>query len=897
MDSPDSLNGFDKIRENNIMNIKYFQDTDTLLIILNNNEIYETKQYNKNITYSVDKSGQLIKFVVENAKKINQLDRLIENISHNEDTRLTQKLQKANKKLLSINDSLHDKTTFKQNLSFESPISQFGERLINAFGNHMLASGGSLYMVERDGLRLVHALDPGHAPVFIPFPLKENSVLEYLMSAGKPLLIHDLKEKQQFTSSGWNGYLDDSVLAFPIPDENGHIVGLLSFHSRVSPKFEEHDKDLGTLLTHFTSETLRAVKATYALQESQERLRLIMEATNDGIWDWNPITNDIYFSPRWFTLLGYQPDTLPHTYETFQQLLHPDDKNRLDHFFCNQLESKKTFSIAFRMKTNDGSWLWVESRGKVMEWDKFDKAMRVMGTLSDISERKASEIELFRHSQALQQSLDGIVIANMSGQIEFVNAAWASMHGYTTTELVGKDLYIFMPPPQQSNFSKFMAQAQNISGIIREDKHLTKNGKYFSIRLSSSVLKEPCDQAIGLILIARDITEERKIEAQLLQAQKMESIGRIAGGIAHDFNNLLTPILANTQMVISDPSISEDHRSRLERVLVAAERASDLTRQILVFSKKQKFELQTFYLAEIVEGFYNIMSSIIREDIQFSIDTKQSKGYIHADVSHIEQILMNILVNAQDAMPKDGKLEIIVCDTILDETYTEKNPNVTPGPYVMIIISDTGIGMSRMTLKQAFEPFYTTKEEGKRSGLGLSIVYGIIKQHGGHIHVHSIENRGTTFKLYFPRVEKQKDEPPGIYPPKQTGGHETILVAEDEDIVRELVCTILKRLGYHVLDARDANHCLKIVSTYDGPIHLLVSDVVMPGMNGKELYLNLVKQYPDIKVLFMSGYTEDIIIDRGIISAPNEFLQKPISVQKLAEAVNRILNEKKSKTT
>jgi len=879
------------------MNINYFQETDTLLIQLNNNKIAETKQYNKDIIYHLDRSGQLVKIIIENAEQINQLFNFVDKIPQIEDTILTQKLQKANQKLLRINDRLQENSSSKQNLSFESPISQFGERLINAFGNHMLASGGSLYMVEKDGLRLVHALDPGHAPVFIPFPLKENSVLEYLMTSGKPLLIHALKEKKQFTSSGWDGYLDDSVLAFPIPDENGHIVGLLSFHSRVSPKFEEHDRELGTLLTHFTSETLRAVKATYALQESQERLRLTMEATNDGIWDWNPITNDIYFSPRWFTLLGYQPDILPHTYETFQQLLHPDDKERLDHFFCNHLKSKKTFSIEFRMKTNDANWLWLESRGKVMEWDESGKAMRVMGTLSDISERKAAEIELFQHSQALQQSLDGIVIANMSGKIEFVNKAWASMHGYRTEELTGKDLHIFMPPPQQSNFSKFMAQAQCHSGIIREDEHLTKDGKHFSIRLSSSILKEPCGQSIGLILIARDITDERNLEAQLIQSQKMESIGRMAGGIAHDFNNLLSPILANTQMVLSDPSISEIHRSRLERVLIAAERASDLTRQILVFSRKQPLELQTFYLAEVVEGFYKIMSSIIREDIQFSVDTKESKGYIHADVSHIEQILMNILVNAQDAMPKGGNLEIIVSDTLLDETYCQKHPDVVPGAYVMILISDSGIGMSREILKQAFEPFYTTKEEGTGSGLGLSTVYGIIKQHGGHIYVNSVENKGTTFKLYFPRVEKLKNKTPGIYPPKQTGSHETIMVVEDDDIVRELVSTILKRSGYHVLDARNAAHCMEITLAYDGPIHLLVSDVVMPGMNGKELYQNLVKQYPDMKVLFMSGYTDDVILDRGIMSSPKLFLKKPIAVQKMAEAVKRILNEEESEST
>jgi PAS domain S-box-containing protein len=634
------------------MKIKYFQETDTLLIILNDNDIFDTKKFNNNIIYNVDKSGQLVKIVVEQAKQSMQLDDFFDQLSHDSGTWLIDKIQRANKKLLCMNDPSPTKS--KQNLSFSSPISQFGEKLINTFGHHMLASGGSLYMVENEGLRLVHSLDPGHAPEFIPFPLKENSVLEYLMTTGKTLLIHDLKNDQKFKGSGWDGYLDDSVLAFPIPDEKGRIVGLLSFHSRVTPKFEEHDKELGVLLTHFTSETLRSIKATYALQQSQERLRLINEATNDGIWDWNPTTNEIYFSPRWFTMLGYKPDIFPHSFATFQKLLHPEDKERLDHFFCNQLESKKKFSIEFRMRTKDENWLWVESRGKVMEWDESGSAMRVMGTLSDISERKSTEIELFRHSQALQQSLDGIVIATISGQIDFVNDAWALMHGYNHEELIGKNLYIFRPPPQQSNLSKFIDRVKRQSGIIQDDEHLTREGKRFSIRLSASILKDPRDQIIGLIIIARDITDERNLEAQLLQAQKMESIGRMAGGIAHDFNNLLSPILANTQMVLGDSSLSSVHRTRLERVSIAAERASNLTRQILAFSRKQPIELQTFFLAEVIEGFIHIMSSIIREDIDFSVHTSQSKGYIHADISHIEQILINILINAQDAMPQGG---------------------------------------------------------------------------------------------------------------------------------------------------------------------------------------------------------------------------------------------------
>ncbi|KPA15575.1 multi-sensor hybrid histidine kinase [Candidatus Magnetomorum sp. HK-1] len=806
----------------------------------------------------------------------------------------TERSLSIHEKLLQINSYLKNNSESKQKLSFVSPISQFGERLINAFGQHMLASGGSLYMVETDGLRLVHALDPGHAPHFISFPLKQNSVLEYLMTTGKPLLIHNLNRSDQFITSGWAGYKDNSVLAFPIPDENGSIVGLLSFHSRIEPQFNDKDKQFGELLTHFISETLRAVKATNALKKSQERLRLIMEATNDGIWDWNPKTEEIYFSPRWFSMLGYEPDVFPHSYETFQNLLHPDDKVPLDRFFCKQLKNKNAFYIEFRMKIKDGNWLWVESRGKVMEWDELGNITRIMGTLSDISKRKLAEMELYRHSQALQQSLDGITISDMNGKIEFVNHAWAQMHGYTIESLTGKQLHIFMKPPQQANFLEFVDQIKKKKGIIVDDEHMAKDGRIFSIRLSASILKNKSADPVGILFIGRDITDELNLEAQLLQSQKMESIGRLAGGIAHDFNNLLSPILASTQLVMTDTPLDTSNKRRLERVLTAAERASDLTRQILVFSRKNPLEMQTFRMSEIVGGFYKIITCMIREDINFTINIEKSKGYIHADISQIEQILMNILLNAQDAMPHGGELTLKASDVILDEEYTERHPDVTPGHYVMLLISDTGMGMSRTTLKQAFEPFYTTKEKGKGTGLGLSTVYGIVKQHSGHIRVFSVENEGTVFKLYFPSVEKGIQKVSKVYPlQQQTGGHETVLVVEDEDMVRDLVCSMLKRFGYNILDAQDANHCMDILNKYDGPIHLLVTDVVMPGMNGKELYIKLSKQYPDMKVLFMSGYTNDVIIDRGVKDSEFEFIQKPISVQKLAQTVKRILTHDK----
>ncbi len=400
----------------------------------------------------------------------------------------------------------------------------------------------------------------------------------------------------------------------------------------------------------------------------------------------------------------------------------------------------------------------------------------------------------------------------------------------------------------------------------------------------------------GLI---RDITdrkqaeEERaKLEDQLRQAQKMESIGRLGGGMAHDFNNLLSPIMGYAELLLADSPPDDHRRERLEQIRHAAERARDLTRQLMAFGRKQVLDIKRVSLKKVVSEFQKLLRHTLRENIQIRLNLPPTLGTVLADIGQIEQVLMNLAVNAQDAMPEGGILNLELADVILDEDYAAIHQGVLPGHYVQLTVSDTGCGMDSVTLSRIFEPFFTTKTREEGTGLGLSMVYGIVKQHGGNIWVYSEEGKGTIFKIHLPRMKGKEDiasVPSGrtIYEPR---GTETVLVVEDNEAVLELVCQILKRQGYRPIKAENARHCIEVAEAYKEPIDLLLTDVVLPGMNGSELFKRLSNTQTKLKVIYMSGYTNSIIAHHGILEEGINFIQKPFSVQLLAQKVREVLD-------
>jgi PAS domain S-box-containing protein len=393
-----------------------------------------------------------------------------------------------------------------------------------------------------------------------------------------------------------------------------------------------------------------------------------------------------------------------------------------------------------------------------------------------------------------------------------------------------------------------------------------------------------------LLGTAADITEQRQLEEQLQQAQKMESVGRLAGGVAHDFNNLLTVINGMADLVIANLPADSPHRSDLEQIRLAGDRAAALTGRLLAISRRQILKPEVLNLTAVVEDLQAMVRRLIGEDVELAYALDRDLGSVKADPSQIEQVLLNLVVNARDAMPDGGVLTFETRNVELDAAYAAEHPGTRSGPHAMVAVTDTGIGMDDVTRQRIFEPFFTTKPMGKGTGLGLSMVYGIVKQSGGSIRVVSAPGRGSTFRVYLPRVGEQPPARPLPVPPQQARGHETVLVVEDEPALRGLTRRVLQGAGYVVLEAGNGADALRVLEQHPDAVHLVFTDVVMPGMNGRELAARLALTRPDMRVLYTSGYTEDAILRHGVLDDPSRFLSKPYTPAELRRRIREALD-------
>jgi signal transduction histidine kinase/CheY-like chemotaxis protein/HAMP domain-containing protein len=436
--------------------------------------------------------------------------------------------------------------------------------------------------------------------------------------------------------------------------------------------------------------------------------------------------------------------------------------------------------------------------------------------------------------------------------------------------------------------------SKSTSGALRsfEETIISSDGSELVVSMSLYPDHDEHNTLVGFDGYFIDITDKKKLEDRLSQSQKMESVGLLAGGVAHDFNNLLTPILGYTDLLLATIPAKDTQASSLHQIKLAAERARDLTRQLLAFSRKQLLELKTANLGIIIHSFENMLRRTILENIVIEVKIAPDLGQVLADTGQIEQVLLNLAINAQDAMPNGGTLTIEAKNFELDESYTSRHAEVSPGQYVMLSVSDTGTGMDEEVRSHIFEPFFTTKELGRGTGLGLSTVYGIIKQHGGSVSVYSELGHGSVFTVFLPLVATQNvaiaPQPP--LPEAVAHGVEIVLVVEDNEMVRKLANDMLTSLGYQVLSAEDPDQCIELVKTLRGPLHLLLTDVVMPKMNGVDLFNNLHLLRPDMKVLFMSGYASHIIGQHGVLDEGMHFIQKPFTLHALSQKIRQVLD-------
>jgi PAS domain S-box-containing protein len=489
----------------------------------------------------------------------------------------------------------------------------------------------------------------------------------------------------------------------------------------------------------------------------------------------------------------------------------------------------------------------------------------------------------------------GIVHVGVDGQWLKVNQRFCDLLGYSREELqgtVGRKLTEPEEVTTELDAFRHMVAGAIDRHVVDERRYRRRDGSFVWVRVNMSVHRNAQGQFQHFISVMEDITERRVLEAQARQANKMDAIGRLASGVAHDFNNLLSIVLSYSDLVAADLKESDPLRADMAEIKRAGLRAADLTRQLLAFSRQQVLQPKVVDLTEIVGGMGKMLKRLIGEDVELTV-SGAAVGKITVDPGQMEQVIMNLIVNARDAMPGGGAIAIETTDLVVDETYAADGVGLKPGPYVLLVVSDTGVGMDKATQARAFEPFFTTKEAGHGTGIGLATVFGIVQQMGGMIWLTSELAQGTTFKIYFPAAARAVPARNSIpYPELRTlRGSETILLVEDEEGVRALARKILGRYGYNVLEAQSGGDAFLLCEQHTATIDLLLTDLVMPRMNGRQLAERLLAIRPDLKVLYMSGHTDDAVIRLGVQDSTIAFIQKPITPEPLARKVREILGE------
>jgi PAS domain S-box-containing protein len=812
-------------------------------------------------------------------------------------------------------------------------------------------------------------------------------------------------------------------LAAPLVSRDGRNIGLMQLSDKYEGEFTEYDEAILVQLAQVASVAVenaslyeQAKQNEKRLNEREEELRLILEATQVGIWHENLSSGEVRWSEGLEALLGVEGTAFTGTYDELISLVHPSDRKGVEDSVKRSLRGDGLFLGDFRILRPDKTTRWLTGKGKV-SFDENGNPISRFGIAIDIQERKEADEKLraseqrfseafnlsplpmhiisledtryiyvndsfllatgysreeiigrtgddlnlwvsmeerakiirgFREEGRLNNiefkyrrkdgeirtglgssetitldgkscalsvinditerkraeedrdrfftvSLDMLSLMNFSGYFKRLNPAWEKTLGYTNEELMSKSYIHFVHPDdreQTLELGKRVLEGENIQDY--ENRYICKDG---SIKwLLWSLTSFPEQQLI--YAVAHDITERKraedewkKAEENLRQAQKMDAIGRLAGGVAHDFNNLMTAVIGYSEMALRKAEPGGAISNDILEIKKAGERAASLTSQLLAFGRKQMLQPKILNFNSVLENIHKMLRRLIGEHIDIAVMPDANLGLVKADPGQIEQVIVNLAVNARDAMPDGGKLTLETANVHISNEYAFNQLEVSPGYYVMFAMTDTGFGMDVKTMAKIFEPFYTTKELGKGTGLGLSMVYGIIKQSGGHVAVYSEPGIGTTVKLYLPRIDEEQSAPaPQAEIPLLEQGNRTILLVEDEKVVRDLIAKILRNLGYEVLVADNGNEALELAANHIEKIDLVLSDLVMPQMGGKEMAEKLLLLKPHLKMIFMSGYTEKAIFHQGVFNTNMAFLQKPFSYDTLATKVREVLH-------
>ncbi|MBF0549976.1 MAG: PAS domain S-box protein [Deltaproteobacteria bacterium] len=713
----------------------------------------------------------------------------------------------------------------------------------------------------------------------------------------------------------------------PIRSESGEITGALMLGQNIT------DHKL----------------AQEALRRSEERFMLALEATRDGVWDWNPKTGEAYFSPRYYSMLGYAPDEVPPSYDTLTSWLHPEDREEAIQKLESCIHGASNYESEFRLKTKSGEWRWILGRGRVVEREANGRALRIVGTYFDITERKESEAKIKHLNNILRsvRSVSQLITREKDRDRLIANACdvLVKNRGYTFAWIVLTDERGSLLAAVQAGFDPdCLPMAECLEGGRFPDcvlfalsqpgvlvlhpadrcqgcplpaecgscgvmtSRLNHDGVVYgalAVSLPTGFVFDSEEQELFGELVADisyalyNLEQENKmkrLEAQIRQAQKIQAIGTLAGGIAHDFNNILFPIMGYSEMTMDDVTVGSQAHRNLEAILKAANRAKDLVRQILTFSRQTDHVLEPLALQPLVKESLKLLRASLPTTIEIQADIDPIGGPVRADATQIHQIIMNLCINASQAMAQHGGiLKVDMREIDFDSPQDAIRLNVSPGKYIRLTVSDTGCGMEPHVMERIFDPYFTTKALEEGTGLGLSMVHGIVHSYGGAIDLTSRLEAGTTFQIYLPIVLG----PAAVHEPEPVSPHltnqESVLVVDDERDVAAVIQLMLEALGYHVTALTDSLEALEMFRTAPEVFDLVITDLTMPHLRGDRLSRQLLEIRPDIPIILCTGFDTESVDETVMGTAIRECLTKPVVKDRLAEAVRRVLDQDKGK--
>jgi two-component system cell cycle sensor histidine kinase/response regulator CckA len=709
----------------------------------------------------------------------------------------------------------------------------------------------------------------GHPNPIVPAAKQaEYAVWSDQILRGQPLANQEAVRQRKDGS-----FVDVSISSAPVYDAMGNLAGRMAIVADITErKRAESQKEAA----------LKALREAQHMYESVFRLSpeiIVVTTEAEGRY---LAANDAHER-----VTGYGPaEVIGHTMAEFDVWDSPADRRKVLQFVRDQ-GVVRNMEVRFHRKSGERftallSVAPVEVGGQRC----------LISMVTDITERKRAEEARARLATAIDQAAESIVITDTAGAIQYVNPAFERITGYSQAEAIGQNPRLLKSGKQNAAFYEHLwatiAAGQVWQGRLVNRK---KDGSFFTEEATISPVRDESGAIVNYVAVKRDVTRELQLEEQYRQAQKMEAVGRLTAGVAHDFNNILTAINGFSELMSLELAPDHPLQASVQKVLGSGQRAAGLVRQLMAFSRKQIVQPEVLDLNAVLANVDKMLRRIIGEDIALQTIPAPGLWLTRADPVQVEQVILNLAVNARDAMPEGGKLTIETANVTLDEAYAAGHLGAQPGEYALLAISDTGIGMNEEVKSHLFEPFFTTKELGRGTGLGLATVYGIVKQSGGDVQVYSEAGVGTTFKVYLPRVGPAAPPPaPPPARPEMPAGRETVLLVEDDEGARELARRVLGGLGYTLLEAKDGQEALRLAADYPDTIHLLLTDVVMPGMGGTVLAEQLARSRPDLKTLYMSGYTDNAIAHHGVLDPGIAFLQKPFGPMELARKVRAVLN-------